>query len=115
VEDMLRSKQQQLDWPHLDRGGRMRALSKKARENLKQQQAIGGAVGASSCSSANGTSRDDDDAEARMKAVEYLAESALNVAMADGNAGTELTERERRAKAAMARFESANDAETSPP
>ncbi len=47
-----------------------------------------------------------------MKAVEDLAE-ALNAAMADGNAGAELTERERRAKSAMARFESANDAETS--
>ncbi len=115
MEDMLRSTQPQLDWPHLDRGGRMRALSEKARENLKQQQAVGGAAGASSCSSANGTSRDDDDVEARVKAVDDLAESALNAAMADGNAGAELTERERRAKAAMARFESANDAETSPP
>jgi hypothetical protein len=70
VEDMLRSTQPQLDWPHLDQGGRMRALSEKARENSKQQQAVGGAAGASSCSSA------DDDAEARVKAVEDLAESA---------------------------------------
>ncbi len=50
-----------------------------------------------------------------MKAVEDLAESALNAAMADGNAGRELTEQERKAKATMARFESTNAAETSPP
>jgi len=34
VEDMLRSTLPQLDWSHLDRGGRMRAPSEKARENL---------------------------------------------------------------------------------
>jgi hypothetical protein len=63
----------------------------------------------------NGTSQDDDDAELRVKAVEDLAESALNAAMANGNAGAELTKQERKAKATMARFESTNDAKTSPP
>ncbi len=115
MEDMLQLTQPQLDWQHFDRGGRMRALRKKARENLKQQQAVGGAARASSCSSANGTSQDDDNAEVRVKAVVDLAESALNAAMADGNAGAELTEQERKAKATMARFESTNNAETSPP
>jgi hypothetical protein len=108
VEDMLRSTLPQLDWSHLDRGGRMRALSEKARENLNQRTA-----GASSTrSTSNNSRRDDDDAEARVRAVEDLAESALIAAMADENDGVELTERERRAKAAMARFENVNDAKT---
>ena len=108
VEDMLRSTLPQLDWSHLDRGGRMRALSEKARENLNQRTA-----GASSTrSTSNSTRRDDDDAEARVRAVEDLAESALFAAMADENDGVELTERERRAKAAMARFENVDDAKT---
>lgn len=88
----------------------MIGLSEKARENLKQR-AVGGAAGASTRSAANGASRDDD-AAARVKAVDDLAESALIAAMADENDGAESTERERRAKAAMARFENANVAET---
>lgn len=37
VEYMLRSMQPNLDWSHLDRGGRSRRLSKKAKENHRQE------------------------------------------------------------------------------
>ncbi|KAL3779245.1 hypothetical protein HJC23_010892 [Cyclotella cryptica] len=38
VEDMLKSLMPQLDWSHLDRGGRKRVLSEKAKENLRQEK-----------------------------------------------------------------------------
>jgi len=37
VDDMLRSTLPELDWSHLDRGGRKRVLSEKAQENLRQK------------------------------------------------------------------------------
>jgi hypothetical protein len=99
VEDMLRTILPQLDWSHLDRGGRLRALSEKARENLRQ-------------TTVNVASQDDDDfAEARVQAIEDLAESVLNAADEDEEDG-KLTESERRARAALARFGNDNDANT---
>ena len=99
VEDMLRTVLPQLDWSHFDRGGRLRALSEKARENLRQ-------------TTANKESQDDDDdhAEARVKAIEDLAESVLNAA--DEEEEVHLTESERRARAALARFGNDKDANT---
>jgi len=99
VEDMLRTVLPQLDWSHLDRGGRLRALSEKARENLRQ-------------TTANKEFQDDDDdhAEARVKAIEDLAESVLNAA--DEEEEVHLTESERRARAALARFGNDKDANT---
>ncbi|KAL3815416.1 hypothetical protein ACHAXA_009161 [Cyclostephanos tholiformis] len=110
VPSMLRKTMPNLDWSHLDRGGRMRALSEKARENLRQLAVGGGAV---TGFAADGTS--EKCAEARVQAIEDLAESAINAAMADEDAGSKLTERELRARAAMARFDNANGTKTSPP
>lgn len=38
VECMLKSMQPELDWSHLERGGRSRTLSEKAKENLRQKK-----------------------------------------------------------------------------
>ena len=38
VESMLRETMPELDWTHLDRGGRKRALSEKAKENRRQEK-----------------------------------------------------------------------------
>lgn len=38
VESMLREMMPEFDWTHLDRGGRKRALSEKAKENLRQEK-----------------------------------------------------------------------------
>ena len=36
VEEMLKNMQPELDWSHLERGGRSRTLSEKAKENHRQ-------------------------------------------------------------------------------
>ena len=38
VEEMLKKMQPGLDWSHLERGGRSRTLSEKAKENLRQER-----------------------------------------------------------------------------
>ena len=40
VENMLRETMPELDWSHLDRGGRKRNLSEKAKENRRQEMGI---------------------------------------------------------------------------
>jgi hypothetical protein len=107
AEDMLRSTLPQLDWSHLDRGGRMRVLSEKARENLKQVQEIGTASATVQSSSQNHAE------EERVKAVEELAESVYNKAVFKEDEDSKLNEREMRVKAAMARFQNANAATSS--
>jgi len=105
VEDMLRLTLPHLDWSHLDRGGRKRVLSEKARENLKQER--------------EGTEPDVSEKPSRgSKAIEELEESIVDTAMANGDGRVEFNERERRATAAMARFENVNDkasSSSSPP
>ncbi|KAL7532465.1 hypothetical protein ACHAWF_004145, partial [Thalassiosira exigua] len=98
VEDMLRAALPHLDWSHLERGGRKRALSEKARENLRQER-----------ETAAGSGPDDavEDDEEAVKAIEQIEEMAMTTA-ADDSAGG-LSERERRARAAMARFGNADD------
>jgi len=93
VEDMLRSTLPQLDWSHLERGGRKRVLSEKARENKRQTEST---IAPGDATQNNG------DQEAM--AIEQLAESALEAATAGNEEEVALNERERRAKAAMARF-----------
>jgi len=93
VEDMLRSTLPQLDWSHLERGGRKRVLSEKARENKRQTE---------STNSPYDATQNNGDQEAM--AIEQLAESALEAATAGNDEEVVLNERERRAKAAMARF-----------
>ena len=106
VETMLQSTMPHLDWSHLDRGGRKRNLSEKARENLHQEKKA-------ALSTASETEEDG------VKAIEEMAESILEAAMpSDGGDGdNELSERERRARAAMARFGNSGEKETtsSPP
>jgi hypothetical protein len=106
VEDMLRSTLPHLDWSHLDRGGRMRVLSEKARENLNQQVA-------ETAPTDTQTSSPNHAEDERVKAVEQLAESVYNTAMAKENEDVKLNDREMRVKAAMARFQNANAATTS--
>ena len=96
LDDMLRSTLPQLDWSHLERGGRKRALSEKARENLRQSQPA-----------VDDTSQNHDGGEEETRAIEELGESALNAAIAEdaeGHDDHEISERERRANAALARF-----------
>jgi len=93
VEDMLRSTLPQLDWSHLERGGRKRVLSEKARENKRQTEST---IAPGDATQNNG------DQEAMV--IEQLAESALEAATAGNDEEVVLNERERRAKAAMARF-----------
>jgi len=102
VETMLQSTMPHLDWSHLDRGGRKRNLSEKARENLRQ-----GKKAALPTSSETG--------EDGVKAIEEMEESILEAAMpstTDNDGGNELSERERRARAAMARFGNKGEIET---
>lgn len=108
AEDMLRSTLPQLDWSYLDRGGRMRVLSEKARENLKQVQEIG-----TTSATVQITSSQNHDEEERVKAVEDLAESVYNKAVSKEDEDSKLNEREMRVKAAMARFQNANAATSS--
>ena len=105
VETMLQSTMPHLDWSHLDRGGRKRQLSEKARENLRQ-------------ATLSTTSEAD---EAGVKAIEEMEESILEAAMPskkddddDNEDDNNLSERERRAKAAMARFGGKSEEETKP-
>ncbi len=103
AEDMLRSILPELDWSHLDRGGRMRILSEKARENLKQQ------TNQTAPTSAQSSSQNLAEEE-RVKAVEELAESVYSTALAKENNDVKLNDREMRVKAAMARFQNVNTA-----
>lgn len=106
VEYMLQSTLPQLDWSHLDRGGRMRVLSEKARENLKQQAAETAPTDTQTLSSNHAE-------DEKVKAVEELAESVYNTAVAKENEDSKLNDREMRVKAAMARFQNANTAVSS--
>ena len=101
VETMLQSTMPHLDWSHLDRGGRKRNLSEKARENLRQEKKAALPL-------ASGTGEDG------VKAIEEMEESILEAAMPSGNDddGNELSERERRARAAMARFGSTENTDS---
>ena len=101
VEDMLRSTLPQLDWSHLERGGRKRVLSEKAKENLRQTTTE---PTAEESLQNNGIGE--------QNAIEELGESILNAAMAGDEVdhGQELSERELMARAAMARFGSENGA-----
>eukprot|EP00574_Skeletonema_japonicum_P004624 CAMPEP_0201723732 /NCGR_PEP_ID=MMETSP0593-20130828/7667_1 /ASSEMBLY_ACC=CAM_ASM_000672 /TAXON_ID=267983 /ORGANISM="Skeletonema japonicum, Strain CCMP2506" /LENGTH=480 /DNA_ID=CAMNT_0048214863 /DNA_START=6 /DNA_END=1448 /DNA_ORIENTATION=- len=109
VETMLQSTMPHLDWSHLDRGGRRRNLSEKARENLRQEKKQAVAPDAS------------DTGEDGVKAIEEMEESILEAVMPsiehDDDDNNELSERERRARAAMARFGGKGNTETtsSPP
>ncbi|KAL7541407.1 hypothetical protein ACHAXR_010898 [Thalassiosira sp. AJA248-18] len=96
VEDMLRSTLPQLDWSHLDRGGRKRVLSEKARENLRQEKQP----------KIEPTSKisSQDEEELGAKVIEEIGESVMNALMPSEGDDQELNERERRARAAMARF-----------
>jgi len=94
VDDMLRTTLPQLDWSHLERGGRKRVLSEKARENKRQTE--------STIAPDGNAAHNNGDQETM--AIEQLAESALDSAMAGNKEEVVLNERERRAKAAMARF-----------
>jgi hypothetical protein len=87
----------------------MRALSEKAKSNLKQLAVGGGSAGTSTGSPADGACQIEC-SEARVRAVEDLAEAALDAAMADEDAGSKSTERARR----LARFDNANGAVTNP-
>lgn len=103
VETMLQSTMPHLDWSHLDRGGRKRNLSEKARENLRQEKQAAAPAAAS------------DIGEDGVKAIEEMEESILEVAMPSNNDdadNNELSERERRARAAMARFGSKGNTES---
>ena len=91
VDDMLRTTLPQLDWSHLERGGRKRILSEKARENKRQTESTI-------------APDDENNGDEEAMAIEQLAESALDSAMAGNDEEVVLNERERRAKAAMARF-----------
>ena len=42
VEEMLKNMQPELDWSHLERGGRLRTLSEKAKENCRQELEVHG-------------------------------------------------------------------------
>jgi len=107
VEDLLQSTMPHLDWTYLDRGGRKRQLSEKARENLKQKR-VGTVAQPKSKSSSQAE-------EEGVKAIEEMEESIMNAIMPnEGDDDQELNERERRAKAAMARFGSVQDANASP-
>ena len=101
VEDMLRSTLPSRDWSHLERGGRKRVLSEKAKENLRQTTTQPMAE-----ESLQNNEKEEENA------IEELGESILNAAMAgdEEDHGQELNERELRARAAMARFGSENGA-----
>ena len=101
VEIMLQSTMPHLDWRHLDRGGRKRNRSEKARENWRQKK---------EAALLPSKSETDEDG---VKAIEEMEESILKAAMPTNNDGdNELSERERRARAAMARFGNRGDTET---
>ncbi|EED95543.1 predicted protein [Thalassiosira pseudonana CCMP1335] len=97
VEEMLQNIMPNLDWSHLERGGRKRNLSEKAKENLKQAKGYT----ASEVEDAKVSSQD---REAGVKALEEMEESIMNSL---GGGRSEADERERRAMAALARFGSA--------
>ncbi|KAL7488265.1 hypothetical protein ACHAW6_013837 [Cyclotella cf. meneghiniana] len=67
VEDMLKSLMPQLDWSHLDRGGRKRVLSEKAKENLRQEKR-----------SASKTSTANNDLDAGVRALEEINDVVLS-------------------------------------
>jgi hypothetical protein len=69
----------------------MRALREKAKSNLKQLAVGGGSAGTSNGSPADGASQNEC-SEARVRAVEDLAESVLDAAMANEDAGSKLIE-----------------------
>ena len=97
IEDMLREFMPHLDWCHLDRGGRKRDLSEKAKENLRQEKE------SVLHETSNGPPEEDG-----IKAIEEMENSIIDTIMSSKNdedddaGGT--GERERRARAAMARF-----------
>ncbi|KAL7439919.1 hypothetical protein ACHAXM_006944 [Skeletonema potamos] len=107
VEAMLQSMMPYLDWSHLERGGRKRILSEKARENLRQEKKSSLPIIASET---------DEDG---VKAIEEMEESILEAIMPSNDLvdGKELGERERRARAAIARFSDKGETEpkSSPP
>lgn len=74
-------------------------MSEKARENLKQER---GEVEPYVSKPSRGA-----------QAIEELEESIMDAAMANGDGSVEFDERERRATAAIARFENVNDKATS--
>ena len=102
VETMLQSTMPQLCWKHLDRGGRKRNRSEKARENWRQKK---------EAALLPTKSETDEDG---VKAIEEMEESILEAALPTKNddGDNELSERERRARAAMARFGNGGDTET---
>ena len=97
VEDMLRLKLSQLDWSHLDRGGRKRVLSEKAKENLRQETIQ--TLTTDTKGILKQSSSQDDDNDEGVKIIEEIQHIAEN-----SDVGKGLNERERRARAAMARF-----------
>ncbi len=94
VEDMLREVMPHLDWTHLDRGGRKRNLSEKAKENLRQEREVT-------------IQSNEFDQQEGIRAIEEMEKSILNTIMPDNDvdhALDEINDRERRAKAALARL-----------
>ncbi|EJK54288.1 hypothetical protein THAOC_26103 [Thalassiosira oceanica] len=105
-EEMLVALLPELDWTFLGRGGRRRALSEKARENLAQERAA-----------ENGGDDGDDgegaDEESARRAIERLEDDIVrSAASANDGEGVPAAadERERRAQAALARFGGASSA-----
>ena len=93
VESMLRETMPDLDWAHLDRGGRKRNLSEKAKENLRQEKKA----------AAKGSTDNNED---EVKALEELEDTILNGL--DAHTDEEL--RQKRL-AALSRFDN-QDAQT---
>jgi hypothetical protein len=66
IESMLRDTMPDLDWTHLDRGGRKRNLSEKAKENLRQE------------TKADTQNASDGNVEDEVRALEEFEETIMN-------------------------------------
>mmetsp|Transcript_28798 Transcript_28798/g.58696 ORF Transcript_28798/g.58696 Transcript_28798/m.58696 type:complete len:773 (+) Transcript_28798:91-2409(+) len=99
VEDMLREFIPHLDWSHLDRGGRKRVLSEKAKENLRQER---------QATILSMPDTNEFDQQEGIRAIEEMEKSIMNTIMPDDDGIDqdliEINDRERRANAAMARL-----------
>lgn len=65
VENMLSESMPELDWSHLDRGGRKRNLSEKAKENLRQE------MGDTNCA-------EEEDQDVAIRVIEELEDTMMN-------------------------------------
>jgi hypothetical protein len=95
IENMLRETMPDLDWTHLDRGGRKRNLSEKAKENLRQEQ------------KADTQNTNDANIEDEVRALEEFEETIMNGL--DGHTDEELRQKRLTALSRFDNHQAADD------